>query len=382
MSSPPRTALGTIAGWRWLGSFPRRVLFFGAAIAICLVLAFFPQRYLALSTLTPTDPGSLGLGGTLGQLGATSSVFGSQAAIEVSLRVGNSQDVRDIVIQKLQLEKRLDKPPLELQRWLSRKVDVGSLRGGIIQIDMQDRDAKLARDVVAAYAEAIQNRLGQISRSQTAYKRGILEKLVREASDTLAEAQSRYDAYRLEHREAVPEAQTETVAQRIATLESSIRGKQVALAIARQMYTDENFTVRQLLAETEKMKQQLAEVRATNPADKQSVGSVVASTSVLYKLQRELSLQRSLYDSYLRFLQGTAVEDMASTANVRILEPPHIDSERQHWLPAMAMALALALIWGAVEFYRLRPPLGASIAPSVKRTGNEDHPVVHGEGHA
>lgn len=371
-----------VAASPWLATFPRRALIFALLIALCLVLALFPQRYLALSTLSPTDPASLGLSETLGKLGAANSVFGSQAAIEVSLRVGNSQDVRDIVINKLQLEKRLGKTPLQLQRWLTRKVDVGSLRGGIIQIDMQHRDPALARDIVTAYAEAIQDRLGQISRSQTAYKRGILERLVRQASETLADAQTRYDAYRLAHQEAQPEVKAETVTQRIAALESAIRGKNVAVAIARRVYTSENLTMQQLVAEIAEMRRQLAEIRANNPTDDQSVGSVVASTNELYKLQRELTLQRSLYDSYLRFLQGTAVEDMASTANVRILEPPHIDAERQYWMPAMAMAVVLSLLWGATEFYRLRPPVRASFAQTAQPSASEDHASGHEIGHA
>lgn len=361
MTRAPRSAVGAITGWGLLALFRNRVLAFGLPIVVCVVLALFPQRFRAVSTLTPTDPASLGLSGTLGQLGAAANVFGNQAAIEVAMRVGDSQDVRSIVIKQTKLEQRLGKDEIGTQRWLSRNVDVRSLRGGIIQIDMKNRDAALAEDVVAAYTVAIRDRLSQISREQTSYKREILENLVREASGKLADAQRKYDTYRLEHREAVPETQTSLVADRIGSLEGAIRGKRVTLSIARQMYTDENFEVRQIKAEIAALERQLVEAKATNPSDPQSVGSVVASTTILFNLQRELGLQRGLYESYMRFLQGTSVENLTSSANVRILEPPHIDSERQYWLPAIAAGLALALLWGAIEFYRLRPPLGAPI---------------------
>jgi uncharacterized protein involved in exopolysaccharide biosynthesis len=76
-------------------------------------------------------------------------------------------------------------------------------------------------------------------------------------------------------------------------------------------------------------------------------------------MERDLGIARSLYDSYLRYLQGTSAEDMTSTANIRILEPAYVDTHRQVWWPMMAGVFAILLLWAAIEFYRLRPPVGA-----------------------
>jgi uncharacterized protein involved in exopolysaccharide biosynthesis len=369
--TPRHSAVGRLVGWHWFARFRYRALIFCATISVCVVFTFFPQRFRAEALLSPTDPSSLGLSGTLGQLGALGSVFGNQAAIEVALRVADSNEVRRQVIVDAKLQARMGMTPLQLQRWLRHRLDVRSLRGGIIQVDLDNTDPKLAQDIVAAFTSALQQRLGEISRQQTSYKRQILEKLVRDASGGLALAQANYDEYRLRNQEAVPELQTGSVAGRIAQLEAGIKGKRIALSLARQMYTDENIVVKQILAEIAAMQQQLAEAKATNSQSTQSVGGVVASTSKLYQLQRELGLQRALYDSYMRFLQGTSVEDLTSTANMRVLEPPHIDAERQHWLPAMAMAIALTLLWAIIEFYRLRPPVGAAIIVEERRLAGE-----------
>lgn len=354
--------IGTLAGLSLFATFWRRALIFGLLTLACVLLAFFPERYRAAATLTPTDPQSLGLSGTLGQLGAINSVFGNQAAVEVALRVTNSVLARNRVINELKLEQRTGKPPLELHRWLERKVTARSLRGGIILIEMQDRDSDLAQDIVAAYAQATQDRLADISRRQTAYKRDILVQLVDEASVRLSQAQAVYDRFRLSNQTPSPETAVEAVSYRIPALEGAIKAKQVQIASARQLFTDENPVVRQELAELAALQAQLAQVRMTSGLTNSTVGRAVSTSSQLYKLERDLALARSLYDSYLRFLQGTTVEDLTSTANVRMLEPPFVDTDRQVWWPLAAVAIAIFLLWLAIEFYRLRPPLGSQIA--------------------
>lgn len=361
MRAPP-SAIGSLARLSVLRRFRARAAIFGLLIATAILLAFFPERYKAAATLTPTDPQSLGLSGTLGQLGALNSVFGQQAAVEVALRVARSEMARNLVIDELDLQKRLNEPDrIQLHRWLEDKLDIRSLRGGIVLIDMESRDAGLAKDIVGAVADATQERLAQISRKQTAYKRDVLVKLVEDASQNLRLAQARYDSFRVRNRTASPMASVEAVSETIPQLQGAIKAKQVELAAARQMYTDDNNIIRQLTAELSALQQQLAQVRATNPTQDASVGRAISASSQLYKLERDLGIARALYDSYLRYLQGTAVEDLTSTANIRVLEPAYVETERQVYVPAIALAIALALLWGAVEFYRLRPPPGSRL---------------------
>lgn len=357
-----RSFVGTMSSMSWLSRFRNRALVFGLPIAAFAVLSVYPERYEASATLTPADPSSMGLGGTLGQLGATSSVFGNQAAVEVALRVANSVYVRDIAIQNGHLDKLLGASSIDLHRKLEGKVDIRSLRGAIILIDVKDTNPERAKAIVTAYTDALRQRLGEIARMQTAYKRDILEKLVSDAGKNYADAQDNYNSFRLKNRDPAPSGQLDLVNQRIVMLQSAIEAKNIALKTARQLYTDNNIQIRQIKAEIDALQNQLGQARTLDPNSAQSnVGSVVANSRKLFALERTLNLQRSLYDSYQRFLEGTAVENLASTANVRVLEPPYVETTRQYWLPALMAAIALALLWGAIEFYRMRPPVGAPI---------------------
>ncbi len=348
---------------RLFSTFPRRAILFGGLIALFALLSFFPERYRAVATLTPADPQSLGLSATLGQTGAINNVFGNQAAVEVALRVANSVYSRNIVIDRLNLTKRFGWDRLKILRWLEKKVEARSMRGGIIMLDMKTRDPALGRAIIDAYSQATRDRLAEISRTQTSYKRDVLLKLVDDASRQLATAQATYDDFRLRNRAPSPNAAVQAVSERILQLQSAIKLKQVQIASSRQLYTNDNPIMRQEIAELDALKRQLANVRTTSGDSDSTVGRAVSTSSQLFKLERDLTIARTLYDSYMRYLQGTAAEDLTSTANIRILEPAYIETERAIWMPAAAAAITLLLLWGAVEFYRLRPPLGARLEP-------------------
>ncbi|WP_324740329.1 hypothetical protein U8326_11060 [Tsuneonella sp. CC-YZS046] len=335
-----------------------RRLVLGALVLVCLLFSVFPERYRAASTLTPTDPSSLGLSGALGQLGALNTVFGNQAAVEVSLKIGRSVYTRGVVIKQLNLVDRLGfDNEIEASRWMERNVEISSLRGGIVQVECVNRDAKLATDLVATVTAALREQLGKIALRQTEYKRDILLKLVEDANTRLAKAQADYNNFRLTTRYSDPKFAIDSIGQRIPALETAIKAKEVELNAARQFATDDNMSVRQIIAQLDALHRQLKQLQDINPKEDNSIGLVVKQSTEAERLERELALAKSLYYSYRRFLEGTSVEDLTSSANIRVLEQPFIDTDRQYRLIPLALAMLIALLAGAIEFYRLRPPV-------------------------
>ncbi|MFM7402724.1 MAG: hypothetical protein ACKO1N_01245 [Erythrobacter sp.] len=333
-------------------------MFFVLLVAFVL-LTIFPEKYRAAVTLTPTDPGSLGLASALTQLGAVQNVFGQQTAVEVSLLIGRSDAVREQVIEKLKLDDRVGKSKIETTRWLDREVDVRALRGGIVQVELLNEDADLAHDIVGAYAVGIRDELADVSRKQTAYKRKVLEELVQDASDRLAAAQAKYDIFRKRTRYSSPESSIGAIGERVPQLEDMLIGKQTQLNAAREFYTDDHLNVRQIKAEIDALNLQLAEARSLSPGDPNSVGRVVRESTEVDKLRRELNLSLSLYESYKRVLEGTVVEELTSTANIRILESAYVDTSRQFNLPFGIIAAIILLLGLGIEFYNWRLPNGA-----------------------
>ena len=360
--TPPKTIVGTLVHVRALNRpWTRRGIFL-VLISACLLLGFFPERYRAAVTVTPSDPSNLGFTTSITQLGALNSVFGNQAAIEMALKVAGGIYVRETAAKQLNLEKRLGlKDRVQVHRWLDRHVDIRALRGGIIQIQLLNRDPILAKDIITAYANATRDQLARINRQQTGQKREALLQLVGEASAKLAEAQGIYDRFRLSTRYSDPAVAVEAIGARIPILQQAIKSKEVQLNAARQFYTPDNMRIRQIEAELMALRGQLAQAQTINPGRNDNVGKAVVASTQARKLERDLRFAQAIYDRYVAFLESTSAEDLTSTANVRVLEPPFIDTERQVNYPPLAAALALLLLLIAMEFYELRPPVGERV---------------------
>lgn len=357
--TPPISLIGRLARLRLFERSVWRTGVFGTITVFLLLLGCFPERYKATSSFAPSDSASMGLGGAFAGLGAIANVFGNQAAIEVAQRVAKSVAVRDRVIADTNLGNRLPgRDRVALHRWLDRRVDIRSLRGGIIVVEMEDRDPVLARGIVASYIRATRQELTVIGRRQTNSKRELLRQLVSDAFTEFSQAQTRYDAFRLRNGYAEPRQSITAIGDRIPMLEAGIKGRQLALSAARQFYTDDNLTVKQQLAELSALESQLAAAKATADQGPDSLGKIVDNSNQLFYLERELGISRALYDSYMRYLQGTATEDITAATNIRVLEEAYIETDRQYYLPALVGGLAFLLLWMAIEFYRLRPPIG------------------------
>jgi len=348
-------------------AWPRRCIAAGL-IGICAILALFPQPYRAAMTLTPSDPPTLSPGSIGGGLSSLTGVFGNQSEVEVLVRVAQSTYVEQQVSQRLNLPQRLGKTEAQVEVWLTRKVHIRALRGGMVMFETTLHDAKLARDIIAAFGEAARNQMATSARSETALKRDTLLSLLHDATDKLSAAQSAYDAFRLKTHYSSPQMAISAEGDRIPELERMIHEKQVELQAKREFGTDSNMGVRQVLSEIDALNSQLAQVRSTSPEEQNSVGRVVKESTEADRLRRQLDLARTVYENYLRFLQSTTAEDLAATSNARVLEPAFVDPERQFNLLPIFVALLIAIAALAMEFYRMRPPVGYEDLESRRAT--------------
>lgn len=154
--TPPRALTSRLAALPALRDRWTRRGAFGVLIAICALLALYPRDYRASMRLALADPGSRQADAPLG---APSGLLGNRTAIEATLTIARSDQVHAIVSGKANLRQRLNLAPAQALDWLDRSVAIDVVRGRVMKIALINRDPEFAREVVAAYGDAVRSRL-------------------------------------------------------------------------------------------------------------------------------------------------------------------------------------------------------------------------------
>ena len=158
----------------------RRRAYAGLAVVLAL-LCVFPQPFVARAKVVPQDASSIGLGSMMGALGAQfqglASLFGgSRQPIDLYLAIGRGTEVADRVIRDLKLVGPDGyATPRDARLALGRKVDVHSLTGGIIEVEVRTHDGAQAEALTRAYVKAISDRIIALGNDRLSRKRQIVQ---------------------------------------------------------------------------------------------------------------------------------------------------------------------------------------------------------------
>ena len=357
----PRTLLGRTLSVRWIADSLKRRLVLGAFAVLFAVLTFFPRNYHATVQIIEPMQNAAGLSSVLGQLGGNyAALLSTGQTYEINLAVGRTYVVERDVVKQMGLLGTSGYETLDTAvRRLRRYVTVRSMRGGIIAIETEHRNPAFALRLDAAYARVYSQRLSELARQQTAYKRGVLNARMQEAVDRLTKAQAALDQFRQRYRLPDPEAQIGSSVGQLGSLQASLQAKRVELQSALQFATPQNMRVRSLQAEIGSLQSQIREEqeRQNSPGGMTAAG--LAHLSNQYEnLQRDVTFAQTLYQAYARYLEGSAVEEMSAAWNLQQLEPPYIRPGHQINKLPLAMLLLVLLIAAAAEIYLIFPPHG------------------------
>jgi hypothetical protein len=323
-----------------------RFIIYAVLAVIFGVLSFFPRFYISRVKLISQDPAAGGLSSALGMLGGVqnfASLLGSHQTAEVYLMVGRGNEVVNEVIKKMHLieDHRYATVPKAIVG-LSHKVDIHSLNGGVLEIEVHDRDPKYALALVQAYRTAIEDRVKTISREQAALKRRLVAERFADSTQRLAETQQKLEAFRRANNLAEPGEQFGSQLGMRASLEGQLRAKQVQLQTARQFSTDQSIEVQTIRSDIAGLEGQIGRLEAeTNQAA--GLQSLATKSIEYLNLYREVQFAQALHEIYTRSLEQVTVSELLadSSQDLASLEEPFVEAP---WRPNIFGLAPLALI--------------------------------------
>jgi len=332
-----------------------------ALIALVLaVLTVFPQPYVARAKILPQDSNSIGLGSMMnalgGQLQGFASLFGgAKQQIDMYLAVGRSDEVTVAVIRKLKLAgPDAHGSERSARVALAKKVDVHSLTGGMIEIEVRTRDAAEAEKLTGAYVEAISDRIVALGKDRVERKRAVVMQRFKEAADRVTETENALNEFRRRNRLAEPQTELGSALSVRAGLEAQLQAKQVELTTLQKFQGPENPQLMAVQSQVASLRAQIA--RSATPASGAAGPNVAGLSEVSGEYldrYRDYRFAQALYDVYARSSEEVAVETLAgeTASSVQVLEAPRLDADRKYNIAALALLALLVLGAAFTEIY-------------------------------
>ena len=333
---------------------PRRRRIGYAVLAILLaLLCVFPQPYVARAKMVPQDNNSIGLGSMMnalgGQLQGFAALFGgAKQPIDMYLAIARGTEVTDTVIQKLKLVGPGGYASRDRARIaVTKKADIHSLTGGIVEVEVRTHDAGQAEAMTRAYVQAISDRIIALGRDRVRRKRDVVQQRFKQAADRVVKNEAALNAFRRRNRLAEPEAQLGSALAVRAGLEAQLQAKLVELQTLLRFQGEENPQLQAVQSEVASLRTQIA--RTTSPGAEAAGPNVAGLTEVsgeYLDLYRDYRFAQALYEVYARSSEEVAVETLAAetASDVQLIEAPRLDSDRKYNIPAVALlALLIAL---------------------------------------
>jgi capsule polysaccharide export protein KpsE/RkpR len=340
----------------------RRLLYLLLAVIIGFFI-FFPRPYVARAKIVPQDTSASAASTTslLGALGSGSQSIGSlltggRPSNDLYMVIGRSDTVQENVIKALGLvgPDRRFASERAAKLWLNRKVDVHLLLGGVMEIETKLYDPGEAQRITAAYTEAISRNLARFGRQIIINKQRIVERRFEDATERVAQAEARLNAFRRANNLADPEAQLGSALSQRAALEARLQTRQIEYQSLSQLRGPESVELAALQSEIEGLRAQIS--RTASPALGATGPNVAGLTTIELRylnLFRNLRFQQGIYDVYQKSAEQVQVEELAaeSASYIQMIDPAGIDPRRYYNVWAIAGFAGLLLLALFTEWY-------------------------------
>jgi len=337
----------------WTADLRHRRIAYTVLVLVLAVLCIVPRPYVARAKVVPQDSSSIGLGSMTNAVGGQAQGFaallgGVKTPVDLYLAIGRGTEVTDSVIARMNLVGPDAYPSVSKARLaLAKRVDIHSLTGGIVEVEVRTHDPVFAQQLTQTYVRAISDRLTALGEDRVKRKQAVVQRRFKEAAGRVIAAESALGEFRRRNNLAAPEAQLGSALSLRAGLEAQLQAKLVELSTLEQFQGPENPQLMAVRAEVAQLRTQIAQSSRpdTGPAGPNVAGLTEVSGEYL-NLYRDYRFAQALYEVYARSSEEVAVETLAAetATDVQIVEAPRLDDDRKFNVSAIALlALVIAL---------------------------------------
>lgn len=312
-----------------------------ASVVVALYSLTMPNIYTATSRiLPPQQPQStatmlLGqLGGALGGLGATAGRdLGIKNPSAMYVGMLQSRTIADDLIQQFHLDKVYrTKRESDTRQTLAENTDVSDGTDGIITINVDSKDPKLAADLANGYTEKLQELMSRLAIGEAGQRRLFFEKQLKSAKEDLANAEVALKTTQEKTGILQLDSQARVIIESVASVRAQIAAKEVQLSAMQSFATPENPDYVRTQNELTALRAQLARLEQSQPEGHGNVQiptENVPSAGLEYvRRLRDVKYYETLFDVMAKQYEAAKLDESKSSGVVQVLDPAVVPDKK------------------------------------------------------
>lgn len=327
-----------------------------AAILAAGISLLMPNIYTATTKIMPPQQGQSSATAMLAQLGGLASIAGGIAGIKNpnDLYVGmlKSRTVADNLIRRFDLNSRYaEKYQSNTRKVLEKLTTIVSGKDGIISIEVDDKDPKLAAEMANAYVDELFKLTRVLAVTEASQRRLFFERQFEQARDNLAKAEGAAREALQKGGLVQVEGQGRAIVETTARLRGQITVKEVQIGAMRAFATERNPDLRLAQQELEALRRELARIEGSAGAktDTPQRGNVSGIDSL--GLLRNVKYHETIYELLAKQFEIAKIDEAKDSAVVQVMdkaiEPDRKAKPKRTLIVLLAalVALIISIFW-------------------------------------
>jgi uncharacterized protein involved in exopolysaccharide biosynthesis len=306
-----------------------------------LIRPTFTARTAFIPPLQQQPSLAAGMLAGLGNLGGLAGGAGAfRNPMDQYVSFARSRSIADALIDKYKLVERYEsKLRADALTELQSNLRISGGRDGLIVVEVDDHDPKVAAAMANSVVEEFQRVLGRLAVTDAQQRRAFFEKQLQATKDALVRAESALRATGVS--DATLKSNPAVALAGVATLKAQVTAQEVRIASLRSFMVEGAPELQRALSELAALRSQLSKQESTEPSASQESGKDYVSR------YREFKYQETLFELYSRQFEVARADEAREGAVVQVLDvaqPPERKSKPRRSLVGLGTTLGTALV--------------------------------------
>lgn len=335
-----------------------------ASIILSVIYSIsLPDIYSSTASILPPQQDTLGLiGGLIGGAdsvgGMAANLLGKGSSADLYVGILNSDAISDRIIDRFKLMEVYNKKyRVDMYKFLAKKVDISvGKKDGIININVEDENPRLAADIANAYVEELGVLTARLNITGASQSRAFYEERLKKAKSDLAKAEDSLKTFQSKNKIISVDSQAQATITSIAQLKAQLVSQEVQLATLHQQFTDNNQEVKSVKASINNLHSQIDRLEgAGEDGAILGVGAVPALGQQYIRLMREFKVQESIVELLTNQYEMAKLSEAKDSTPIQIIQAARVpDKKIKPHRSFIVLATTIAALLVAVLYVFIR----------------------------